>query len=212
MTGELLSTACLAEYDTCPCCKVEALEVWRSSDLACRDDRAGLCTEAGLAAAYAAYHPTLLSRARRIVVDPHLAEEAVQEAFVRAWRNCASYDPSRGPLLTWLMVITRSVSIDLVKARTRRPPVAAAVPEQARNDDAAVLGDVDRLLLRHELTDALASIGSDHRTAIVETILRGRPYADVAAELGVPAATLRTRVHYALRRLRTFLREGDDAA
>src|SRR5256884_3731989 len=48
---------------------------------------AGLCTEQGLAAAHAAYHARLLARARRIVVDPDLAEDVVQEAFLRAWRR-----------------------------------------------------------------------------------------------------------------------------
>jgi len=56
-----------------------------------------------------------------------------------------------------------------------------------------------------ELRDALSSIGVQHRDAVVETVLRDRSYADVAAELGVPAGTVRTRVHYGLRRLRCVL-------
>ena len=75
---------------------------------------ADLCTEQGLAAAHAAYHVRLLARARRIVVDPDLAEDVVQEAFLRAWRACASFDPAGGPLVNWLLVITANTAFDMV--------------------------------------------------------------------------------------------------
>jgi RNA polymerase sigma-70 factor, ECF subfamily len=171
---------------------------------------AGLCTEEGMAAAHAAYHARLLARARRIVVDPDLAEDVVQESFLRAWRACASFDPAGGPLVNWLLVITANTAIDMVKARVRRPPLASG----PAGEDAAAAGlsDVDRLILRSELRDALSSIGARHRDAVVETVLRDRSYADVAAELGVPAGTVRTRVHYGLRRLRCALETADTAA
>jgi RNA polymerase sigma-70 factor (ECF subfamily) len=164
---------------------------------------AGLCTEQGLAAAHAAYRARMLARARRIVIDPDLAEDVVQEAFLRAWRACASFDPDGGPLVNWLLVITANTATDAVRARVRRPAVALA--PVAGNATAGGISDIDRLILRSELEDALASIGPHHRDAVVETILRDRSYADVAAELGVTPGTLRTRVHYGLRRLRCVL-------
>ena len=171
---------------------------------------AGLCTEQGMAAAHAAYHARLLARARRIVVDPDLAEDVVQEAFLRAWRACASFDPAGGPMVNWLLVITANTAIDMVKARVRRPPVASGPADE--NVPADGLSDIDRLILRSELLDALSSIGAQHRDAVVETVLRDRPYADVAAEFGVPAGTVRTRVHYGLRRLRCVLAGEGEAA
>ena len=166
---------------------------------------ARLCTPEGLEAAYQAHHGRMLSRARRVVVDPHLAEEAVQEAFVRAWRSCASFDPEGGPLVNWLVTIARNAAVDLAKARSRRPPVAPEPAATGRERVAEGMSDADRMLLRHELGHALASIGPLHREAVVEVILRDRPYAEVAAELGIPAGTLRSRVHYALRGLRDVL-------
>src|SRR5690348_9796586 len=105
---------------------------------------AGLCTEQGMAAAHAAYHARMLGRARRIVIDPDLAEDVVQEAFLRAWRACASFDPAGGPMVNWLLVITANTAIDMVKARVRRPPVAS-VPAQ-ENATADGLGDIDLLI------------------------------------------------------------------
>jgi RNA polymerase sigma-70 factor, ECF subfamily len=174
----------------------------------CGTDGCGeLCTERGMAAAHAAYHARLLARARRIVVDPDLAEDVVQEAFLRAWRACSSFDPNGGPLVNWLLVITANTAADMVKARVRRPPLASGTAD----DDApeAGLGDIDRLILRFQLRHALARLGAHHRDAVVETVLRDRPYADVAAELGISPATLRTRVHYGLRRLRGVLQAAD---
>jgi RNA polymerase sigma-70 factor, ECF subfamily len=176
----------------------------------CTYGSAQLCSEQGMAAAHAAYHARLLARARRIVVDPDLAEDVVQEAFLRAWRACASFDPEAGPMVNWLLVITANTAIDMVKARVRRPPVASGPANE--NVPADGLSDIDRLILRSELLDALSSIGAQHRDAVVETVLRDRPYADVADEFGVPAGTVRTRVHYGLRRLRCVLEGEGEAA
>jgi len=173
------------------------------------DGCAQLCTEHGVAAAHAAYHARMLARARRIVVDPDLAEDVVQEAFLRAWRACSSFDPAGGPLVNWLLVITANTAVDMVKARVRRPPLASG-PDQ-ENVPAPGLGDIDRVILRAQLRQALSRLGAHHREALVETVLRDRRHADVAAELGVSPGTLRTRVHYALRRLRSVL-EAEEVA
>ena len=91
-----------------------------------------------------------------------------------------------------------------MRSRGRRPQLARAVP-----DDEVVVparpDGVELLLLRAGLRDALAGLHDDHRTAVVETILLDRPYEDVAAELGVPVGTLRSRAYYALRRMRRML-------
>ena len=97
----------------------------------------------------------------------------------------------------------------MVKARVRRPPLASGPAQE--DVPAAGLGDIDRVILRTQLRQALSSLGAHHRAAVVETVLRDRPHADVAAELGVSPGTLRTRVHYALRRLRSVL-EAEEAA
>ena len=173
------------------------------------DGCAQLCSERGMAAAHAAYHDRMLARARRIVVDPDLAEDVVQEAFLRAWRACSSFDPEGGPLVNWLLVIAANTAVDMVKARVRRPPLASGPAQE--NVPAAGLGDIDRVILRSQLRQALSSLAAHHRDAVVETVLRDRPHAHVAAELGVTPGTLRTRVHYALRRLRSVL-EAEEVA
>ncbi len=163
-----------------------------------------------MAAAHASHHARMLARARRIVVDPDLAEDVVQEAFLRAWRACSSFDPAGGPLVNWLLAITANTAIDMVKARVRRPALASG--SASENAAAADIDDIDLLILRSQLRHALSSIGAHHRDAVIETVLRDRPHADVAAEFGIAPGTLRSRVHYGLRRLRCVLETEDAAA
>jgi RNA polymerase sigma-70 factor, ECF subfamily len=74
--------------------------------------------------AYAAHAGELYGFAVRSLGDPGLAEEAVQETFVRAWRAGERFDPQIGSLRTWLFAILRNVTIDLGRARAVRPRVA----------------------------------------------------------------------------------------
>ena len=62
---------------------------------------AGLCTESGFAAAYAAHRPRLLAKAMSVVADRQHAEDAVQDAFLRAWSKCSSFNPDGPPLAAW---------------------------------------------------------------------------------------------------------------
>jgi RNA polymerase sigma-70 factor (ECF subfamily) len=65
----------------------------------------------------------------------------------------------------------------------------------------------EEVLLNWQVEEALRRIGEQHRRVLVETYLRGRPYAEVAAELGVPEGTIKSRVYYGLRALRNALEE-----
>ena len=86
---------------------------------------ANLCRGETLAAIYRTYRGPLLRQARTILRDPGLAEEVVQETFVRAWRACPSFDPDGSPMLVWLSVIMRNLALDRMRARGRRPGAAA---------------------------------------------------------------------------------------
>ena len=160
--------------------------------------------DAALRAVYDAHGGELYRFARRSLGDAGLAEEAVQEAFVRAWRASSSYDPARASQRTWLFAILRNVVIDLVRARRSRPPLALADDEPPAQGVPSDDG-IDRMLTVWEVESALAVLADDHRRALVEVHWRGRPYADVALELGVPEGTVKSRVYYGLRAMREAL-------
>jgi RNA polymerase sigma-70 factor (ECF subfamily) len=150
--------------------------------------------------AYSAHAAELYGFAVRSLTDPGLAEEAVQETFLRAWRAGERFDPQIGSLRTWLFAILRNVVIDLGRARSVRPSVAEGGVEPS-------VEPFDQALLSWQIEEAMRRIGDDHRRVLVETYYRGRPYAEVAEELGVPEGTVKSRVYYGLRALRVVLEE-----
>jgi RNA polymerase sigma-70 factor (ECF subfamily) len=163
--------------------------------------------DAAMRAVYDAHGAELFRFARRSLGDPGLAEEAVQEAFVRAWRASSTYDPARASQRTWLFAILRNVVIDLARARGSRPPMAfgGSHADDERGAERLVDDGIDRMLTVWEVEAALSELAEDQRRALVEVHWRGRPYADVADELGVPEGTVKSRVYYGLRAMRGVL-------
>jgi len=162
-----------------------------------------LADEAGVRAAYAAHGAELYGFAASALGDRALAEEAVQETFLRAWRAAGRYDPAIASLRTWLFAILRNVLIDLVRARSVRPPLAEAEAREAAEPEDAL----ERAMLAWQVEEALRRIGDQHRQVLIEVYYRGRPYAEVAGHLGVPEGTVKSRVYYGLRALRLALEE-----
>jgi RNA polymerase sigma-70 factor (ECF subfamily) len=163
-------------------------------------DQMTIAGEQGLREAYAAHGGELFGFAQRSLGDSGLAEEAVQETFVRAWRAADNFDPALGSLRTWLFAILRNIVIDMGRARSVRPPVALETTEAAHEP-------LEDALFAWQVEEALRRIGEAHRQVLVETHLRGRPYAEVAADLGVPEGTIKSRVYYGLKALRIVLEE-----
>ncbi len=159
-----------------------------------------LTDERDVREAYSAHASELYGFAVRSLGDAGLAEEAVQETFLRAWRAGERFDPQIGSLRTWLFAILRNVVIDLGRARAARPTVSDKGIE-------AAVEPFDEALLSWQIEEAMRRLGEQHRRVLVETYYRGRPYAEVAAELGVPEGTVKSRVYYGLRALRVVLEE-----
>ena len=166
--------------------------------------RPGLEDERGVAAAYAVHGAELYRFALRGLADPGAAEDIVQETFVRAWRAADRFDPARASLRVWLFAIARNAVRDHVRASQARPWQRRLV-DPVTHDDHAVADPTERLLDAWMVEQALRALSQDHRTAIVEVVLRERPCAEVAAELQVPVGTVRSRVFYALKALRTTM-------
>jgi RNA polymerase sigma-70 factor (ECF subfamily) len=157
-------------------------------------------------AAYAAHGAELYRFALRQLGDGGAAQDVVQEVFLRAWRASGSYDPQLAGLRTWLFAIARNVVVDEARRFAVRPWQRQLTDDADLDAPAAAAAD-EGLVDAWVVEEALRRISEEHRAAIVQTHLRGRPYAEVAAELGVPVGTVRSRVFYGLKALRLALDE-----
>lgn len=163
--------------------------------------------EGALAALYDRYARLLFALALRIVGDQALAEEVLQDAFLRCWDHADHYDPARGSVSAWLMGVTRNRAIDLLRsrqhqARLREHPLAVPVSAAESGD----LGPEDAMLLRHVVSAALDSLPHAQREALELAYYGGLTQREIAARQGAPLGTVKTRMRSALDGLYDVLR------
>lgn len=158
---------------------------------------------APLVALYQRYSSRLFGLGLRLLGERGMAEEMVQETFVRLWRSAPRFDPSRGSVSTFTFTIARRVAVDLLRRRASRPlPTQETLSEQADIPEGEAY---DRLLVGLEVRDALETLSPKHRDVIRLMVDEDLGQADIAERLQIPVGTVKTRTFYGLRALRTEL-------
>jgi RNA polymerase sigma-70 factor, ECF subfamily len=139
-----------------------------------------------------------LREARRILRDREDAEEAVQEAMIRAWRNQSSCRTPATPL-PWLVQITRNEALRLAARRQRRQAneVAETAPERLPGESG-----LDRMLETLATEQALSILRPEERTLIRLRYQEDLTQGQVAQRLGIPEGTVKVRLHRVRARLR----------
>lgn len=153
-----------------------------------------------LANAFRVDRADLWHYARRRLGDDTVADDAVQETFLRAWRSIHRYRDDRGSARMWLFGICRNAVTDVARQRVRELPQAGVDPGVYPGD--AADDAADRCCPRGRADHALAAMTPPQRDAVVQVLVLERPYADAAATLGVPVGTVKSRVHHGVSRAR----------
>jgi RNA polymerase sigma-70 factor, ECF subfamily len=134
--------------------------------------------------------------------DEGLAEEMVQETFVRLWRTASRFDAGKSSVGTYLYVIARSVAADLRKRPSSRP----LMPVQDV-DVPPVPDSVDRIIDSMVVREAVDTLGPAHADVIRLAQEEGLTQQQIAERLGLPLGTVKTRTFHGMRALRTALTE-----
>jgi RNA polymerase sigma-70 factor (ECF subfamily) len=161
--------------------------------------------ELALSTIYQRHADTCYVLARRVVNDRTLAEEVVQELFVRLWRAPERFDPERGSLRSFLLAQVHGRAVDLLRSEVARRGREARDAERMLTSD----DDLERAVL--DLTEAeavrtaLASLSEGERQAIELAYFGGHTYREVATLLEQPEGTVKSRIRSGLLRLRAAL-------
>ncbi|MBX6378442.1 MAG: sigma-70 family RNA polymerase sigma factor [Clostridia bacterium] len=161
--------------------------------------------EAAVAALYDRYGPFLFGLCLRICGDRQLAEEAVQDTFVDVWRAAASFDARRGSAVAWLAAIARNRSLDRLRRAGRRAEVADPEALNRVAQSAAVEPVIDDWEAAQVVRQALRSLPEPLRQVIDLAYFQGLSQSEIAARLGLPLGTVKSRTRLAMLQLRREL-------
>ncbi len=181
-----------------------------------------------IAAAYDRHASAVYAAAFRLVGERTIAEDVVQETFLALWNRAETFDPTRGSLATWLATVARHRAVDRLRAAGRRPRTialggvgAGTAGEEADADalerllasaaDGPTVGDPEAAYatveLRETLARAMATMSEPERQVIALAYRDELTQSEIAARLGWPLGTVKTRTRRALHRLREALAE-----
>lgn len=153
-----------------------------------------------------AHEAALLAYATRVTGDRHLAEDVVQETWLRAWRHLDRLDTIHS-LRPWLIRIVHNVAVDLHRRRRARP-TEVELPELDLEMSAVQEPPCEEVETRLEVGTVLEMLPAVHRETLVEVYFADRTAKSAASVLGVPVGTVKSRVHNALRVLRDAMDES----
>lgn len=160
-------------------------------------------------ALYDALSPQVYGVVRRVLRDPAQSEEVAQDVLVEVWRTATRFDRSRGSARGWVLTMAHRRAVDRVRseqsARDREDRVAR---EQTERPFDGVAAEVEQRFESQAVRQALTELTAVQREAIELAYYGGNTYREVAALLGAPLGTVKTRMRDGLIRLRDAMEVG----
>ena len=140
----------------------------------------------------------------RMVEDRELSEDILQEAFVKIWNNFSSYDTGKGRLFTWMLNITRNLTIDTMRSKGYKKQAKISSDENSVSnltDDGRITERFDAMGIRKQL----ANLKPEQKSIIDLAYFNGYTQDEISKEMGIPLGTVKTRMRAAMLELRKML-------
>jgi RNA polymerase sigma-70 factor (ECF subfamily) len=140
----------------------------------------------------------------RMVESRELAEDILQEAFVKIWNNFSSYDTGKGRLFTWMMNITRNLTIDTLRSKGYKKQAKISNDENSVSnltDNSRITESFDAMGIRKQLVN----LKPEQRSIIDLAYFNGYTQDEISKEMGIPLGTVKTRMRAAIIELRKML-------
>ena len=150
----------------------------------------------------------------RMLERPEDAKEALADVYMKAWKGADKYSPDRGSVQSWLVIMARSIAIDRIRQKRAQPNMSAfdfdssvdfvspaATPEQ----------ETEAVQRQRQMQRVLMELPSEQRQVLTMAFFGGLSHSELAARLGQPLGTVKSRIRTALLRLRQLLEEGTTA-
>ncbi len=158
--------------------------------------------EAALSELYDRYSGLVFSEAKRILQDAGAAEEILQDLFYQVWRTASQFDPERGSLAGWLVVVARNRAISKIR---RKRGKGEELPENAVDLRANLESSAGQNLLLEKVRRVMQDLPEGQRAAVEYAYFEGMTHTEIAAKTGEPLGTVKTRIRSAMGTLKKVL-------
>lgn len=154
---------------------------------------------------YDHYGDNLYGIVNRITKDDALAQDVIQDAFIKIWKQSALYDSSKGRLFTWLLTIVRNQALDALRKIKRKNEIRGTAADVSLS---VISAGNENLSIDHDVKTVLGSLDSHHRELLEHSYILGFSHPEIAEKFDIPLGTVKTRIRSAMQELRAVFGNG----